>query len=868
MNAQNMHVISKNVNVIDAGMSVDCIASHAQNADRYTILRAYEPAGKILEFTDGEWCKQKGVRKTFLHDANTFEARDLKAVYRRLRHSTAHAVFIHGLPKPGVSKQVRRMNVNFVETPHNVFMLDFDKLGVLTDQRGEVVTDPAECARIVRARMSPEFHDAALIWNATSGHGLEGGKTRLRLIAWASRPINLAEAKAWAIRQGLEADLSIYRKTQPVFLAPPTIATEGMKDPVSERWGMLDGKAAVEVPADLHAVAAKEHERLKTVAPGCVIDAPHMVERFLYATLQPRNADRIGESGRHMAIFNAANDAFDFGLSRETASALLNLWFGHESDDALFNAIEHLTDIMPKQAEGIAQEVRACGAAIGDAWHGEAMDESDVERMIDDAITSRTSPHGCKFEKQLGDAFGAIQEDEDGTTSFAKIEAVRWAADNGVTIDAAMLYDLRCALEDDGVKAETAGVMCRALSEHSASDYVLGETDDLLSKMDDKARKAREKAEKTSLPAMLFRSADDIADNFKPMDWSIRGLLPRRGIGFFIAPSHAGKSFAIIDLAGHLGQGRNWLGHKIAQKYCVLYVTGEGRDGVDQRLRAWILRNGGTHGNVAVMESPPNLFADGNAEARIVAAAKALMAATGSECALIVFDTLASLCTGMDENSAQDVGKLTKRMRGIAEKTDAAIMVVHHTGVTNQTRGRGSSAFFGNGDFEFQISVDEKGGKKERFLKNSKQRDDARNEKGHPFTFDKVKVGEYEDDGEPIYSLVFVASEQPDASAFGSVTDENDEQDDAPDLGESKRPALKPLDARVLALAGEFERPFSRDELQERYNRVHGKVHGELKRSTAASILSNHQGLRTRKIETDDNKKTSWEIIVEESALD
>jgi hypothetical protein len=338
-------------------------------------------------------------------------------------------------------------------------------------------------------------------------------------------------------------------------------------------------------------------------------------------------------------------------------------------------------------------------------------------------------------------------------------------------------------------------------------------------------------------------------------------LLPRRGIGFFIAPSHAGKSFAVIDLAGHLGQGKDWLGHKVARKYCVLYVTGEGRDGIDQRVRAWVLRNGGTHGNVAVMEGPPNLFADTNAEARVVTAAKALMAATGSECALIVFDTLASLCTGMDENSAQDVGKLTKRMRAIAEKTDAAIMVVHHTGVTNQTRGRGSSAFFGNGDFEFQINVDEK--TKERRLKNSKQRDDARNEKGHPFTFARVQVGEYEDDGEPIYSLVFVASEQLDASAFGSVTDEDDEQDDAPDLGESKRPELKPLPARVLALAAEIGKPFSRDELQELYNRTHGKEHGQLKRTTAYTILRDNVGLRTRMIEAEDSKKTLWEIIAD-----
>lgn len=168
MNVQSVPVASRNVNDIDAETSVDCIETQEQNADRYTVLRAREPAGKVLEFINGEWRKQKGVRKTFLHDADTFEARELKAVYRRLRRSTAHDVFIHGLPKPGVEKQVRRMNVNFAETPHNILMLDFDKLGVLTDEHGEVVTDPAECARIVRARMSPEFHDASMIWNATS----------------------------------------------------------------------------------------------------------------------------------------------------------------------------------------------------------------------------------------------------------------------------------------------------------------------------------------------------------------------------------------------------------------------------------------------------------------------------------------------------------------------------------------------------------------------------------------------------------------------------------------------------------------------------------------------------------------------------
>jgi hypothetical protein len=61
--------------------------------------------------------------------------------------------------------------------------------------------------------------------------------------------------------------------------------------------------------------------------------------------------------------------------------------------------------------------------------------------------------------------------------------------------------------------------------------------------------------------------------------------------------------------------------------------------------------------------------------------------------ALVICDALVDLAAGGDENSARDMHHVFSTVRGIANRTQAAFLLIHHTG--KDGRYRGSSAMLG-----------------------------------------------------------------------------------------------------------------------------------------------------------------------------
>ena len=69
--------------------------------------------------------------------------------------------------------------------------------------------------------------------------------------------------------------------------------------------------------------------------------------------------------------------------------------------------------------------------------------------------------------------------------------------------------------------------------------------------------------------------------------WTIDEILPERGIGFIVGASHTGKTFACIDIMGHLAQGRDWFGRKVYEPTCSLYIGGEDVEEIPGRIKGW-----------------------------------------------------------------------------------------------------------------------------------------------------------------------------------------------------------------------------------------------------------------------------------------
>jgi hypothetical protein len=186
-------------------------------------------------------------------------------------------------------------------------------------------------------------------------------------------------------------------------------------------------------------------------------------------------------------------------------------------------------------------------------------------------------------------------------------------------------------------------------------------------------------------------------DHVDPPEYAIAGLLEHRALSAVIGPPGVGKSAAVIDMACHLVTGKMWHGRKTMRQR-VLYLPGEGMSGAVERVTAWEQAHGCDVGDDLLMADSIIQLAAETEDWRVLTQYIAQQ-----RVGLIIFDTFARMSLGLDENSAQDVGRAVRRFDQIKEFTRAGVMLVHHTR-KDSTSGRGSSALNGALDTEILIT--------------------------------------------------------------------------------------------------------------------------------------------------------------------
>lgn len=182
-----------------------------------------------------------------------------------------------------------------------------------------------------------------------------------------------------------------------------------------------------------------------------------------------------------------------------------------------------------------------------------------------------------------------------------------------------------------------------------------------------------------------------------PPEYIIDGLLEHGGLSCIIGPPGMGKSTVALDMACHIATGKSWQGRRTL-KTRVLYLPGEGLSGAVQRLRAWEDAHGiDLSDDLLLGDSIILVKAENEAWGEIAA----YIARQGI--GLVIFDTFARMSSGLEENSATDVGIAVRRFDKLKELTNAGVCVVHHTGKHDPSVGRGSSALNGALDSELLI---------------------------------------------------------------------------------------------------------------------------------------------------------------------
>jgi phage/plasmid primase-like uncharacterized protein len=219
----------------------------------------------------------------------------------------------------------------------------------------------------------------------------------------------------------------------------------------------------------------------------------------------------------------------------------------------------------------------------------------------------------------------------------------------------------------------------------------------------------KEQIERVALPAIdklafEFTRADSL--ELTEIKWVVDDYIEADSLAQVFGDPGGGKSFVAIDLACCVATGKPWHGHDVKQG-SVFYIAGEGHNGLARRLKAWQIGNGTTLANVPLYKSHRAAQLYDATEAAVVAEAiKQLSAEANCIPSMIVIDTLARNHGG-DENSTQDMNAFIQHLDVyLRQPWKCCVMVVHHSGVADKDRSRGSTALKGALDAEYKCQLD------------------------------------------------------------------------------------------------------------------------------------------------------------------
>lgn len=178
--------------------------------------------------------------------------------------------------------------------------------------------------------------------------------------------------------------------------------------------------------------------------------------------------------------------------------------------------------------------------------------------------------------------------------------------------------------------------------------------------------------------------------NLPAVEPLIDGIMSMRSTVVLIGSSGAGKTFLSLAWACSIGTGTRWL-NRATRREKVLYVVGEGANGLDDRITAWEMAWGAKVSDEDVQFSirPDSLTSD-------ITWAELQREAAASGRRVVFLDTFSSLAPDADET--KDAAVMMRRMSDLAAAIDGTVILVHHPGWGDVTRARGGSQLESNAD--------------------------------------------------------------------------------------------------------------------------------------------------------------------------
>jgi hypothetical protein len=200
----------------------------------------------------------------------------------------------------------------------------------------------------------------------------------------------------------------------------------------------------------------------------------------------------------------------------------------------------------------------------------------------------------------------------------------------------------------------------------------------------------------TDAPRYVMRTAFDALQPQPPIEWIVENLFSAGSVSLVVGEAGSKKTWSLIDLAVSVARGETWLHFDTIPGPVLIIDEESGSRRLSRRL-------GQTLRGHDADESTPlyyvSLAAFDFGKPDDVNILHSLILETGAR--FVVIDALADVMPGRDENAVQFVQPVFIALRRVAETTQAAIVIIHHS---NKAGGyRGSTAIKGAVDLMLQV---------------------------------------------------------------------------------------------------------------------------------------------------------------------
>jgi hypothetical protein len=230
------------------------------------------------------------------------------------------------------------------------------------------------------------------------------------------------------------------------------------------------------------------------------------------------------------------------------------------------------------------------------------------------------------------------------------------------------------------------------------------------------------------------------------MDWTIKGILPKRGVSQIRGPSMAAKSFLGFGMGCAAAEGSAWFGYRV-KKTPVVYVQLEGEAGARQRVEAWEKHNGRPlPEEFSMILQPFSIITKEDIEN---------LAAVTPKGALVIIDTQNRAAPLIDENTSQGMGKVIVGASNLAALIEGHVVLITHTGKDASRGPRGHSSQIPA--FDAAIEVSRNG--EIRTWRADKVKDGL-DGATHTFRLEVIDLG-IDEDGDKITSCIISTDNMP-----------------------------------------------------------------------------------------------------------